>query len=444
MTLFQAIIGAIVLTMLSACTTTESTRTVSTIRVDENGHYHVDSVTEDHRGKLETTITLGDEFARFVPRRVWLARPVDGVFIGVSNFDDTANRVPSPGHAIGAAFAYSLFRSAAGRRPTGAEHIPLPLRSAKEDKLEFVAELRLDPIDPSWHAAEVNKVLRGLQVGTFEYDPFFDLPKDRMWPYIKREQRLTRAEILRLAREQAQRMRSNGKRPRRLGVFYVATHGLLGPDGQPYLIAADSLPDDPRTWISYQQILDLYAVDPAASYPITMLFLFDTCLTGEVSDNHAAGLQIPNGAMVITAAAPGQYSWQWRQKSELKVHKANRNGRTLVDGASPVDMSSYTTMSVLPVAMGRTLRRMDHACQEHPKNEYGVLTLPDLGNLIVELVPKMATEHKTRNTVVQHANMLVSDMTSAVADYVGMVAEENMDNVLFGIDCKQMKAATSP
>jgi hypothetical protein len=119
---------------------------------------------------------------------------VDGVFIGVSNFGERADKIPTPANAVGAAFIYSLFLNAAQQTLPdsqvgfNASHyvaaisdkVPVIGDSRVEpagrgdgwvdrddyvvviggSRVELFADLRLDPIDPLWKAREVTSLLK--------------------------------------------------------------------------------------------------------------------------------------------------------------------------------------------------------------------------------------------------------------------------------------------
>src|SRR5262249_46955715 len=147
-----------------------------------------------------TIAVLGPSIARLMPQKTRLSVPVDGVFIGVSNFAPRANKVPTPAHTLGAALAYSVFLQAKARTAQG--NSPEPI-SSRDTHLELLTDLRLDPNDSTWQAARISEMLKSLPgIEVRDYSKDYGLRTGELWPYMPGKHRLSKAGILDAAREQ--------------------------------------------------------------------------------------------------------------------------------------------------------------------------------------------------------------------------------------------------
>ena len=422
--------------LISGCVTQSETRTVSRISIDKDGRTTIDSTSTGTRGDTETKYIFGKTIDEFIPKRINLAKPVDGVFIGVSNFGEQARKIPTPAHAIGAAFAYSLFFNAARRTPSdnnGGINTIGGVAVIGSSRVELRADLRLDPIDPTWKARDVASLLDRLGVGVYPYSPVFSLPHDRLWPYIQSEEPLNKANILQLAREQARRLSLKGEKERPVGVFYLATHGRLGSNGARYALAADSVADDISTWISYQEIVDIFKNVFNPYLPVSVIVLFDTCLSGDVPESGAQALSPPEGMMVLAAAAPGEYSWHWTQITEIELVKATSGMGIFKREAAAADLSYYSTVSVMPVAAGHALRQMEAECALNPTNALEGITSVDFVRALGFLVPELAKRRTGSVTALQTAELFLGRVTATHVQFDLPVSPERY--VLFALNC---------
>lgn len=422
--------------LINGCVTQIETNTKSYITIDKDGRKTVDSTATGTLGNTETKYIIGKTISQFIPTRIGLAKPVDGVFIGVSNFGDQARKIPTPAHAVGAAFAYSLFFNVARRTPSdsnGGINMIDNVAVIGSSRVELRADLRLDPIDPTWKAREVASLLDELGVGAYSYSTVYGPPKDRLWPYIQSKEPLTKARILQLAREQALRLALKGEENRPVGIFYLATHGKLGPNGARYALAADSVADDISTWLSYQEIVDVFKNTFNPYLPVSVLVLFDTCLSGDVPASGAQDLSPTEGVMVLAAAAPGEYSWHWTQITEIELVKATRGTGIFKREVAPADISYYSTVSVLPIAAGYALRQLETECAHNPTNSLEGVTSLDFMQSLGFLVPELAKRRTGSVKALQTAEIFLGPVTATHLQVDLPLSPEHY--MLFAINC---------
>jgi hypothetical protein len=307
-----------------------------------------------------------------IPGSVYLVAPVDAVFVGVSNFEPSANRIPTPAHAIGAAFMHGIFYSA---RSLSEEYFPDG--GWQGSRLSLLTDLRLDPVDPSWQAANVAAVLGSLPGSSVrDYRPMQQLTQDRLWRYLGNGTTLTKSRILQAAREQATRLASSPDEIRSHGIFFLATHGALAPDGKSYAMAADSVEGDFSTWISYQELADIFGSAGDSFWPLARILIIDTCLTGEappdLDEDHPTDVTVPDGIEIITSAAPGQYSVHWREREGTKLVDLKMTSGS--SGLKATDADFYYSLSVLPVALAYHLKRMEREALEACDGDEGFVS----------------------------------------------------------------------
>jgi hypothetical protein len=354
---------------------------------------------------------------------------VDGLFIGISNFDPIANRLPTPAHALGAALAYSLFHQVAAR-------------SSNQDAspLKLWAILRLNPEDQTLRASEVYSALDSLPgVAPWEYSKGFDTLKDHMFDYLRSDSPQTRASILETIRAQAQRVRSHRPAERPLAILYLATHGMLGNDGTRYAMASDSNENDPTTWISYQEIADAFANLDDPEHPISVIIILDTCLVNEHSRLTAAPLRVPPSVMFISAAAPGQYSWHWTEANESLLLKGSVGSGLLRRRLTPADLSYYSSLSVVPVAMAAGVSEKEHLayamCGSNPTRPSWRTTSYDLAISIKSGVPRFVGQlEENTQAAVQSVDIMMDTHTAqSLSD---AAADSSPQLRLFNFACK--------
>lgn len=261
-----------------------------------------------------------------------LAEPTVAVFVGVSTYAPTAGVYSTPAHFIGASLLSGLF----GR----AGHLAGP--------------------------------------GMYDSTTLTDLPdRDRLPKEIANPVNVVSAmgyggggssELVRRARIEtslaegiAAAERTHEKQGRVMLVIYVAAHGWLGPDGQPYFLAADAVEKDPATWISYRSVLESVEAflgrNAPGSTSRSALVIFDTCqISPGGMDMPPAALPTAPGLVLVQSTSPGQYAWHWTGTDVMTQHvdvvKETRIGVGLPPKARRGDFTTElsSTMSVLPLA----------------------------------------------------------------------------------------------
>lgn len=261
-----------------------------------------------------------------------LAVPTVAVFVGVSSYGPKAGVYSTPAHFIGASLLSGLFGNAGDAAGpgmyTGTTLTDVPDR----DRLpQGIA----DPINA------VSAMGYG-SGGTGE---------------LIRRGRIEAA----LAEGIAAAEKTHEKQGRVMLVIYVAAHGWLGPDGQPYFLAADAVADDPATWISYRSALESVEAFLARNAPGTMtrtaLVIFDTCqISRGGMELPPAELPTAPGLVLVQSTSPGQYAWHWTatevRTEHVDVVKETRIGIGLPPKVPRGDFTQElsSTMSVLPLA----------------------------------------------------------------------------------------------
>lgn len=400
-----------------------------------NDPAHVSSHTTGPRGQEDTEYRAGRTLVESLPFRAALIHPVDAVFIGVTNFLAESGKVPTPAHAIGASFAETIFRQAVERTPKdGPSGKPGILgREIKPSLIKLYTDLRLDPRDAAWHANEVALVLDLLEEPVHRYSPGAPLPADGLWRYLGGPEPLTKRRILQIAKEQAERLSRTGGADARVAIFYLASHGRLGDDGNRYAMAADST-RDLSTWIRYDEIADLFRGTRDGVPSLSALVLFDTCLESEDPSPTGSSYEPPGGTVVLSAAAPGQYSWHWRESTQVEVLKDVTGQGSLRKDSGRFDASFYASMSVLPVAIATAVREDEVNCARNATNTIGVTTTVNLVQSLVKKIPTLADSAQAGRH--QSAQALFSETTRQ-----NVMAESPENHLLFAIPCGKLMPA---
>lgn len=350
-----------------SCTNHTSTLEHITIHQKGDGDIEYKSKSEGTKGPIDAEYTISSGVYKFLPHKTAIYHPVDGVFIGVGNYDDNNLTVPTPAHTLGAVFAYELFVDLAGKHEKkkssggGSEDTIV----FENSRFELDTGLSLNPIDKSWKEVEVEKLLMRMGYHPYVFWKGYEIPKDNLWKPINANDslQLTKLKILEIARHQAKRLSESDVESRPVAIFYIASHGKVGADGNRYIQAADSVKDDLTTWISYQEILDIFASSDESYSGLSKLIFFDTCLTSDSDNNNAIDLNPSDGLVAFSSTAPGEYSWHWTIDDEKKYKKYEK-GHILKQSALPVKSSYFNTVSVLPLAMGVTIRAIENSCSE--------------------------------------------------------------------------------
>jgi hypothetical protein len=395
---------------------------------------HVHTFTHSNLGQEELVAEVGTTLVDRLPYRSAVFHPVDAVFIGVSNFSAASGKVPAPAHAIGASYMHALFSAAVDRQPLDeTTHKPtIAHQEIGRSLLSLYTDLRLDPRDPAWHAADVALVLDLIEEPVHDYPRGAPLDADGLWAYTGAREALTKARILQIAHEQADGLaRSEGPQAR-VAIFYLASHGRIGPDGRRYAMAADST-RDLSTWIAYDEIADLFKGTRDGELKLSAIVLFDTCLEGHPAATPVAPYTPPPGTVVVAAAAPGQYSWHWSKQTPVQLLKDEKSGAWSHRKSPPADLSFYSSMSVLPIALATAIQQREVRCERQPSPERllrGISALEAL-DAAVELVPVLADSADEQR---QTAQMSISDATVATVN----ANSGRPENVVFALPCEAL------
>lgn len=265
-------------------------------------------------------ISLSDSFPSCGQGRVLAPRPIAGLFVGVSEYEEASDEKQTPAHTLAAASMLEVFYSARhpgfvsnpedrlfyndwqGRlrsvaRPPGAStlfqsddqagalrgtrRLPgrdlvirgEPLEPVAED-LVLLADLKLPLIEEQERLlvtkdqqrrfaimrrlTETDGVLHDLR----GYDDFIlgeYLPDDRRWPYVGEGKPVTKARLLDAIQHSLDQLgrRLDAGEPVTF-VFYLAAHGMLGDDGTSYILPGDAVKGRPETWVSFDELLGVF------------------------------------------------------------------------------------------------------------------------------------------------------------------------------------------
>jgi hypothetical protein len=398
---------------------------------------HVHTFTNTARGQEEVEAAVGTTLVDRLPFRAAVFHPVDAVFIGVSNFSAASGKVPAPAHAIGAGYVHALFREAVERQPRD-EATGRPTIAHQEigsSQLRLFTDLRLDPLDTAWHADDVALVLDLLEERVNDYPRGAPVDADGLWAFTGTREPLSKQRILEIARQQADALGRREGPQARIAVFYLASHGRLGPDGRRYAMAADST-RDLSTWIRYDEIADLFKGTHDGRIKVSAIVLFDTCLESQDASVEVAPYTPPPGTIVVAAAAPGQYSWHWSRQTPVQLLKDEKSRGLFTHKSAPADVSFYSSMSVLPIALATAIQQREIDCARHPYPDQrlrGVSAFEAL-NAAVALVPDLADSSDDRR---QTAQMFVARETGDAFDAVG----DKTENVVFAMPCEALDPA---
>lgn len=286
-----------------------------------------------HYEKTETVgtpIYVRSNFPDCRLRGLALTQPTVGLFVGVSGYETAAGVYSTPAHFIGASLVAGLFGRAGDAMAPGGY--------AGTSLTDYLQRDRLpkDVTDPS----KVVSTMGYGSGGTSE-------PVSRA--------RIERAITDAIAQAEA----TQGARGRVQLVIYVAAHGVLGEDGEPYVLPADAAANDPATWIAYRSILASVRAFLARNVPgeptRTALVIFDTC---QVRKGHGTpvSLAATPGLMIVQSAAPGEYAWHWTASNVMDQHVEVVRETRLGVGLGPrqprgdLHWEVSSTMSVLPLA----------------------------------------------------------------------------------------------
>lgn len=417
------------------------------VQVKQTGAMIISGKQQGTEKDIDYNIYVGPPITSRLPRVAELGAPVDGVFIGVSNFEKAAERQPTPAHALGAATAYTTFLQAANRSDFTAVDTSKAPADVLQSPLKLITDLRLDPTDPSWHGAEAAEVLQSLGINVQSYDDFFGRPEGGLWTYLRTGgSTLTRNGILQEAQDQFRRISGEyqSSQQRKIAVFFLATHGALGPDGTRYVMASDSVANDFRTWISYQELAEIYRDEGQLNKGISVLIVVDTCLIGETEHFTTTSIVPPEGVLILSGAAQGQYSWHWAQTTKIERLRVLEHGWFSDSLKEPSTSTLSSTMSVVPVAIATGLQHAEKYCERNrTKGISLILSATHLAKLVRRILPQEVTEIATQTgeNSVQTAELFAGPLTSSQVEldiaYEQESARSNYPNVdeLFEIDC---------
>jgi hypothetical protein len=258
-------------------------------------------------------------------RELALAVPTVAVFLGVSGYGPNAGVFSTPAHFIGANLFAGLFGRAGYEAGPG-----------------------------MYSATTISDVLPRSQLPEGGTDPL-NVVSTMGYGGGGTAEPVGRARIQRaLADAIAAAEKTHEQHGRVQLVIYVAAHGFLGADGQPYFLPADAVADDPSTWISYRAVVEsvqeFLSRNSQGSLTRTALVIFDTCqISRGRAPLPATNLPSSPGLTLVQSAAPGQYAWHWTGRNTITNQRPGL-------GLDPLHEPGFnmreitTTMSVLPIA----------------------------------------------------------------------------------------------
>lgn len=401
------IANLLVMLAMSGCDQYRTTWTY--VETTESGSIEASSSSNGTDGPEHVEFKYEGALIDSLPFRIALIHPVDAVFIGVSNFSPESGKVPTPAHAIGVHYLAKIFQRALDHAPDVLKSFIADSEIIPRDRssLASYTNLRLDPIDATWRANEVQLILDLLEAPVNKYDFGQSFSADKGWPYLNESKPLTKSRILEIAQVQARRLAESEGKNAPIAIFYLATHGRIGPDGQRYAMAADST-RDLATWIRYEEIADLFHGTRDGKPSISAIVLFDTCLEGEGKSPSAKRPSPPDGTVMLSAAAPGEYSWHWSDSMNIGVIKAESKAGVFKNSGSQFDASFYTSMSVLPVALATSIQRKEVNCATNPTKRLEPITSIDLIQFMLKWIPfltdaKQSHRHQTAEVFASEA-----------------------------------------
>jgi hypothetical protein len=263
---------------------------------------------------------------------VALAVPTVGMFLGVSGYEPDAGVYSTPAHFIGASLFAGLFGRAGDASGPGMYSSTSLTDVIPRDQLPKGSA---DPLD-------VVRVMGYGGGGSSE---------------LLRRARIESA----LADAIVAAEKKHEEHGRVQLVIYVAAHGFLGTDGQPYFLPADASAQDPSTWISYRSVVEsvqkFLERNAPGAMTRTALVLFDTCqISRSGTPAFATTLPTTPGLVLVRSAAPGQYAWHWTASTVSDQHVAVVKETRVGIGLPPkaerghIHREISSTMSVLPLA----------------------------------------------------------------------------------------------
>lgn len=421
------IIAGMMCGILAGCATRQCDEARITVQPD--GSMTVDSKScNDELVKRTTTYQTAPSILAAMPKKMPLARPVDGLFIGISNFG-AEGPIPTPAHTIGAGLMYRIFHDATARSsgPAQESNSANPFDNSQDltnSSLRIMGDLRLDPLDPDWRAKDVTLFLEHINYpGLYAYSSVFEHKAGALWPIVQGKP-LTKARVMAAIKEQAERLgrRAKNGSSKAEGILYLATHGVLGPDGTRFALAFDSTATVPTSMISYQEIVDAYVETVGSDQPVKVLIILDTCLGASDNDPgtqvKAIPLQLPMSIALLSAASPGQYAYHWIQAAGLMVNEMTWGIGPLRRKVTNRDLRYFQTMSAVPIALLAGLRRVERFCVEDEKSQPAVATPRDLGKIVEDMVPYLIQEGNVAGR--QDAELLVSSSYEILDSYAEM------------------------
>lgn len=151
-------------------------------------------------------------------------------------------------------------------------------------------------------------------------------------------------------------------------VVYIASHGLIGPDGRQYILPSDADLSDPATWLAYEDVLEgverARAGDSAEVLPYDTLVYFDACQATKGDPSELQPIDAPPGTIVVTSSSPGQWSYYWEVDQEIgtgyrEVRSRRRSGNPAAapdDARESFSIRFVAEMGVLPRAIQLALK----------------------------------------------------------------------------------------
>ena len=265
-------------------------------------------------------------FTGVLPKRARLEVPLDALSVGVSQFEPQAGATTTPAHTISAILfsrmLAELRNNAAthdGRLRYAFEHTRY---SSADSRVEELARLLVAPNDKSLPVADLAKAVA--ELGRMPIPPaMVGHSPDKPWFY-QQGLPVTKERFHAALDAQAARVLER-KTP--LVLLYLASHGIVSPDGNAYVLWSNSAHGDFTTMTTYSVLVDHYAKLATQMPETVFVVVLDTCQTfPESGEPPGFGSlpPIPSNLLVVTASSPGEYAWHWRLARVTRAMKFDR------------------------------------------------------------------------------------------------------------------------
>jgi WD40 repeat protein len=192
-------------------------------------------------------------------------------------------------------------------------------------------------------------------------------------------------------------------------LVYISAHGLIGKDVRPYLLPSDADANDQGTWIAYDEVVK-YLQSYISKFGIysekklLALIVFDTCQNLSPGVNLIELLlkkqeKLPDNLLVLTATAPGQYSFHWpatlEMEKDTKVLSETRWGFPPPPKAKQGKIKQILErkMSVVPISSTAALDYLAKVkFRQSQGMEYQYITVSEWLDILQQAVEHFLTE----------------------------------------------------